>query len=67
MVAAAIGVAAVAGLAGSAMSSSAAKSAAKTQANAANNAAGVDMAKYEQTRNDLLPYQQSGSAYNNML
>jgi hypothetical protein len=49
------------------MSSSAAKSAAKTQANAANNAAGVDMAKYEQTRNDLLPYQQSGSAYNNML
>lgn len=27
----------------------------------------MDMAKYQQTRNDLMPYQQSGQAYNQML
>jgi hypothetical protein len=60
MVAAAIGISAAAGLAGGMMQSNAAGDAAQTQANAANNAAQMSMAQYQQTRNDLMPYQKSG-------
>jgi hypothetical protein len=49
------------------ISSNGAQDAAQTQADAANNAAGMSMQKYQQTRNDLLPYQQAGQAYNTAL
>ncbi|MDN7654310.1 hypothetical protein QZM62_12735 [Burkholderia multivorans] len=63
MVAAAIGGAAVAGLAGSAISAGAAGDAAQTQADAANRAADLQWQQYEQTRNDLAPYRDLGSSY----
>lgn len=62
MVAAAIGASAVAGLAGSAMSSSASKSAANTQADAANRAADLQMQQFQQMQGNLQPYMQLGSS-----
>jgi hypothetical protein len=62
MVAAAIGVSAAAGLAGSAMSASASKSAANTQADAANNAAQLQEQQWEQTQANLKPYMDLGSS-----
>lgn len=53
---------AVAGLAGSLISSSASKSAADTQAAAANQASQNALAQYQQTRSDLSPYRASGTA-----
>lgn len=61
MVAAAIGVSAAAGLAGSAMSASASKSAANTQAQAAEDAAHLQNDQYQQTQANLKPYMQLGS------
>ena len=52
---------AVAGLAGSVMSSNAASDAASTQANAANRAADMTQANYQQTRADLSPYRDAGT------
>jgi len=62
MVAAAIGGAAVAGLAGSAISAGAAQSAAGTQASAADQASANALQEYDQTRADLLPYQTAGQS-----
>lgn len=61
MVAAAIGVSAAAGLAGSAISSSASQSAANTQAQAANNAAGLQWQQFQQLQQNLQPYMNLGS------
>lgn len=61
------GIAAVASVAGSVMSSSAAGKAADKQAAAANNAAAQSQAQYQQTRNDLAPYRDAGSAALNAL
>lgn len=64
MVAAAVGAGtAVAGIAGSAMSSDAAGDAAQTQADAANRAADLQWKQYEQTRSDLAPYRDLGSSF----
>ena len=63
----ALGVTAVAGLGAAAISSSASKSAAQTQAAAANRATDYQQAQYQQTRNDLLPYQQVGQQNLNTL
>lgn len=52
---------AVAGLAGSVISSGAAQSAAQTQADAANQASANQMAQYNQTRADLSPFTNSGT------
>ncbi|WLE58395.1 hypothetical protein GIY62_14795 [Burkholderia plantarii] len=67
MVAAAIGVSAAAGLAGSAISSSASKSAADTQADAANNAAALQEQQWQQTQANLKPYLQLGTSAINPL
>lgn len=56
MVAAAVGISAAVGLAGSAMTSSAASSGAKSQADAANKAAQLQQHQQEVTRADLMPY-----------
>lgn len=67
-VAAAIGGAAVVGVAGSALASSnaadASKSAAQTQANAANNASAQQLAMFEQMRQSLQPYINTGYGAN---
>lgn len=60
MVAAAIGVSAAAGLAGSAMSASASSDAAQTQADAANNAAGLQWQQFQQLQKNLQPYMDLG-------
>lgn len=52
----AIGAGVVGSVAGGMISSNGAQDAAQTQANAANNASALDMQKYQQTRNDLMPY-----------
>ncbi|QWC87502.1 hypothetical protein [Cupriavidus metallidurans] len=67
MVAAAIGVSAAAGLAGSAMSSSAASDAAQSQADAANNTAAMQNAQWQQTQANLKPYLDFGSSAINPL
>jgi hypothetical protein len=56
------GIGAAAGLAGSAIASSGAKSAAKTQAEAASQATAEQQRQYNQTRSDLSPWTQSGTA-----
>jgi hypothetical protein len=60
-VAIAAGIAAVAGLAGSAMSSNAAGSAAGVQAGALNNATGLQAQMYQQGQQNLAPYIGSGT------
>lgn len=60
-VAAAIGVSAAAGLAGSAMASDASRSAANTQADAANRSSDMQQAQWQQTQNNLRPYMQTGT------
>lgn len=60
MVAAAIGVSAAAGLAGSAISSSGAKSAAKANAKAANDANQLQWDMYQQQREDQAPWRDTG-------
>lgn len=67
MVAAAIGGAALAGVAGSAISASGAQSAANTQANAANNATAEQLAMYNQTVGNEQPYMNAGSTALNTL
>ncbi|HDR9033741.1 TPA: hypothetical protein QDB07_001198 [Burkholderia vietnamiensis] len=68
MVAAAIGVSAAAGLAGSAISANAAGDAAQTQADAANNSAALQNAQWQQTQKNLKPYMDLGqSAINPLL
>ncbi|RQQ19732.1 DNA transfer protein p32 [Burkholderia stagnalis] len=67
MVAAAIGGAAVASLAGSALSAGAASDAADTQADAANRSADMQWKQYQQTRTDLEPYRNLGSSAINPL
>jgi len=54
------GVSAAGSVASAAIGSSAAKSAAKTQANAAEQSAEIQQQMYDQTRSDLLPYQNVG-------
>ncbi|CAJ0710714.1 hypothetical protein ACPCHQ_17085 [Ralstonia thomasii] len=66
-VAAAIGVSAAAGLAGAAMSSGAASDAAQTQADAANRAANMQNAQWQQTQANLRPYLNLGSSAINPL
>ncbi|WP_155635590.1 DNA transfer protein p32 [Burkholderia territorii] len=61
MVAAAIGGAAVAGLAGSAMQAGAASDAASAQADAANNAAGLQWQQFQQMQKNLQPYMNLGT------
>jgi hypothetical protein len=56
----AIAIGAGAGLLGAKMTSDAAKSAARTQADAAGAAAANERAMYEQSREDLAPYRESG-------
>ena len=63
MVAAAIRGAAVAGIAGSAISAGAAGDAAQTQSDAANRSADLQWQQYQQTRSDLAPYRDLGSSY----
>jgi hypothetical protein len=61
MVAAAVGIgAAVAGIGGSLISADASKSAANTQAAAARNASDAAMAQFNQTQENLAPYQNAG-------
>lgn len=60
MVAAAVGVSAAAGLAGSAMQSSASQSAANTQAQAANNASGLQWNMFQQLQQNQQPYMNLG-------
>lgn len=67
MVAAAIGVSAAAGLAGSAMSASASKSAADTQAQASENAAQLQNDQWQQTQANLQPYMTFGAGAINPL
>ena len=62
MVAAAIGASAVAGLAGSAMSSDAARSAGNKQADAAGRASDLQMQQFQQMQQNLAPYMQLGSS-----
>lgn len=57
----------VAGVAGSVISSGAASDAASTQANATNKATDLTQANYAQTRNDLAPYRDAGTATLNTL
>ncbi|WP_180186565.1 hypothetical protein [Acinetobacter sp. YH01008] len=59
MVAAAI-IGGGAAIAGGAMASSASKKAAKTQAASADQASAIQQANFEQTREDLMPYNQAG-------
>jgi len=66
-VAAAIGVSAAVGLAGSAMASDASRSASNTQADAARDAAGMQNAQWQQTQNNLRPYLDFGSSAINPL
>jgi hypothetical protein len=47
---------------GAALSAGASYMGSKSQSNAANNAADMQQAQYQQTRSDLMPYQQFGSA-----
>ena len=61
MVAAAIGGAAVAGLAGSAMQAGAASDAASSQADAANNAANLQWQQFQQMQKNLQPYMNLGT------
>jgi hypothetical protein len=49
------------------ISGNASKSAANTQAAAARNASATDMAMYQQTRSDLMPYQTAGQQGTNQL
>lgn len=67
MVAAAIGVSAAAGLAGSAMSASATGDAAQTQADAANRSADLQNAQWQKTQENLKPYLDFGSSAINPL
>jgi hypothetical protein len=63
MVAAAVGVGtAVAGIAGSAMQSSAASDAAQMQADAANNASALQWQQFQQMQQNLQPYMQLGTS-----
>jgi hypothetical protein len=64
---AAVGAAAVAGIAGSVLSSNAASSAASTQAGAADRATAASQQEAAQTRADLAPYNQAGQAGTNAL
>lgn len=70
-IAAAIGGAALVGVAGSALTASssadAAKSAAQTQANAANNASAQQLAMFEQMRQSLQPFVNTGVSANSQL
>ena len=61
-IAVAIGVSAVAGIAGAGMQASAASSAAGAQSQAAQYAANLQHQQYLQTRGDLLPYNQIGQS-----
>lgn len=67
MVAAAIGVSAAAGLAGSAMSSSASRDAARTQSDSAKYSADLQDAQWQQTQQNLKPYLDFGSGAINPL
>lgn len=62
MVAVAVGGAAVAGLAGSAISAGASKSAANAQVSADNNAAAIQQAEFNQNQANLKPYIDTGTA-----
>ena len=63
----AAGATAATGVAGSIISSNAAQSAANTQAQAADQASQLQQNQYQQTRSDLLPFQQEGTAANQTL
>ena len=63
----AMGVSAVAGVAGAAMSASAQNKAGQLQYQASQNANATQAAQYQQTRNDLMPYSQGGQGAGNAL
>ena len=63
----ALGVSAVAGIAGAAMSASAQKKAGQLQYQATQNANAIQQSQQQQTRQDLMPYQKAGQYGLNML